>query len=283
MKSIKELKSKIIKRKRLFPEPLFDRLVARRISIYLTWILIHTPVTANQVTASQLVVGAVGCVLLGTGDKLLGGIGVFCFHFAYILDCVDGEISRYRGTSSMTGAFFDDVCHTIFNSMMYAGIAFALHNASKSIIPTIFGYLAVMFCPPYGILHLHDSLVRKRKAELSGAISASKLTPKTQNNNTNAVKSSGTHPQPSGFYGLYKKVATKTGFFFTVAPYNVNIITLFFVLDVIFPNLLPKPLSVLYFLILFYGTLLPLRHIGGIAKSVMEKRIESDYDMLFRD
>ena len=53
------------------PEP-YDRYIVRHISIFFTWFLVRTPITANQVTLLQEIVGVAGAILIGFGEGLWG-------------------------------------------------------------------------------------------------------------------------------------------------------------------------------------------------------------------
>ncbi|GMU41358.1 MAG: hypothetical protein AMXMBFR23_22240 [Chloroflexota bacterium] len=78
----------------------------RWVSIYLTRILIPLGLTANQASILNLLVGlaAAACFAVGVTAWPLG-----CALLALnmILDCVDGELARYRGSSSLTGLYLD--------------------------------------------------------------------------------------------------------------------------------------------------------------------------------
>lgn len=289
---LKDLRARIEKKERLTPETRFDRYFARKISIYITWILVHTKVSANQVTASQLVIGGLGCVFIGTGEKSFIAIGIGLLHFSYILDCVDGEIARFRGSSSLTGIFFDEASHSIFNAMLYAGLAFSSYRAAQNALPFLFGFAAVIFTPPYGILYLHDALIRQLKSDLKNLSSQEAKINKIKLSENSSGQISGLSIPTS--LGFYKKIAYKTGFFFTVVPYSINLVTVAFILDLvlakssaglensaIFPNF-PKGMSFLYLSLIYFGLTLPLRHTGGLARSIIKRRADIEYQRLFQ-
>lgn len=84
---------------------------SRRVSIYITWALVHTRITANQVTLLTVVLAATGAVLLAmpsTSVALGGAVGLLSYH---LLDKVDGDIARFRKTYSIVGVYLDEVGH----------------------------------------------------------------------------------------------------------------------------------------------------------------------------
>ena len=86
-------------------------LYQRRLSPYLTRLLIGTAVTANAVTGLMILTGAAaGAALLvpGIAGALLAAI---LAQLQMLWDCSDGEVARWRGTSSPVGIFLDKVGH----------------------------------------------------------------------------------------------------------------------------------------------------------------------------
>ena len=87
---------------------LWNRFVARPLAAPLVALLERTRVTPNQVTLMSLVVflAAAGLLVLLPGRQGLL-TAVIVLELSYVLDCVDGQLARLRGTSSPVGAHFD--------------------------------------------------------------------------------------------------------------------------------------------------------------------------------
>ena len=107
-----------------------DRWFARKVSIYITWLLLHTPISANQVTLLSLAVmlGGLACIAAGTAALL--AVGVALLLLAYILDCCDGEVARYRNQTSLRGEYLDALVHatTIPAMFLAAGTGLMLRT-----------------------------------------------------------------------------------------------------------------------------------------------------------
>lgn len=86
-------------------------LYQRQISPYLTRVLITTSITANGVTGLMILTGvAAGAALLIPG--LVGALlAAFLGQLQMLWDCCDGEVARWRGTSSPVGFFLDKMGH----------------------------------------------------------------------------------------------------------------------------------------------------------------------------
>ncbi len=86
-------------------------LYLRSLSPYLTWLLLRTSVSANGVTGLMILVGwstAAALLIPGIGGAALA---VVLGQLQMLVDCCDGEVARWRGTSSPAGVFLDKVGH----------------------------------------------------------------------------------------------------------------------------------------------------------------------------
>ncbi len=83
----------------------------RSVSPYLTRILLRTPITANGVTWLMVATGAgAACALLIPG--LPGAVlAAVLGQLQMLWDCSDGEVARWRRTTSPKGVFIDRVGH----------------------------------------------------------------------------------------------------------------------------------------------------------------------------
>lgn len=109
VESIKELRKICVKK----GDPLDARIFffSRKVSIYVTKLLLYTPITANQVTLLFIFIATVSGVFFTLGDYKYSIIGWGLYGIHRILDCVDGEIARYRKQSSVRGIYLDLISH----------------------------------------------------------------------------------------------------------------------------------------------------------------------------
>jgi phosphatidylglycerophosphate synthase len=86
-------------------------LYLRNLSPYLTWLLLKTPISANGVTVLMILTGwsaAVALLIPGVWGALLAlALG----QLQMLFDCSDGEVARWRRSSSPVGSFLDAVGH----------------------------------------------------------------------------------------------------------------------------------------------------------------------------
>ena len=104
--------------------------VFRIISIRISWVLLHTPVTANQVTVVSLVVGVAGLVLVGLADPIIALVGCGLLIVYHVLDRVDGEVARFRQKHSLYGIYLDNMGHYVTGAGLLIALAYRLAPAA---------------------------------------------------------------------------------------------------------------------------------------------------------
>lgn len=116
----------------------------RDISIHITRFLLHTPITANQVSLIRCFLQPIGAILFIFGNSLLALFGILAIMGDLILDFVDGEIARYRGTASPEGSFIDDIPHFVGFVIIFPCITFGVYQHFPQISVIILGCLATI-------------------------------------------------------------------------------------------------------------------------------------------
>ena len=87
------------------------RLYIRRVSPYLTRLLLRTPLTPNAVTALMAVSGVAAAALLTLPGIAPAAGAALLIQLQILLDCSDGELARWRGQSSPAGIYLDRIAH----------------------------------------------------------------------------------------------------------------------------------------------------------------------------
>jgi phosphatidylglycerophosphate synthase len=87
------------------------KLYMRRLSPYLTRLLLPTGISANGVTWLMIAAGVAAAGVLAL-PGLLPAIGaVLLIQLQLLLDCSDGEVARWRGEKSVLGVYLDRIGH----------------------------------------------------------------------------------------------------------------------------------------------------------------------------
>ena len=120
-------------------------LYLRKISPYLTRLLLKTPITANGVTYLMILTGlSISAALLIPG---MTGIvlALFLSQLQMLWDCCDGEIARWRNTQSPKGVFLDRVGHYLTESLIPIALSMRIIGwPDKEIIDWKLPFLAAL-------------------------------------------------------------------------------------------------------------------------------------------
>jgi len=138
-------------------QPWASKHINRRISVYFTRVFLALGVSANQATVLSLVaaIGAGGFFARAAPAYWLAGL--FLLHLSVILDCVDGEIARYRKTASPSGAYLDWICTCFSLPYLLACMSFGIYHELHSVGVLAVGFLAVI---GISVMIVHQPLVQ---------------------------------------------------------------------------------------------------------------------------
>jgi phosphatidylglycerophosphate synthase len=87
------------------------RLYMRRVSLHVTRRVLMLPITPNGWTVAMIVVGLAGAVALAVPGIATALIAALAVQVYLLLDCVDGELARWRRTTSAAGVYLDRLGH----------------------------------------------------------------------------------------------------------------------------------------------------------------------------
>lgn len=124
-------------------EDLWLYYVVRRISFYPTWLFLKMGVSANQATYISMVVGVIGCGFLAFGNYGIRIAGASLVNLWIILDCVDGNIARYRKTFSNYGELVDSLSGYIMNALLFLSVGIGAFSHSEPSFRFITRVLAI--------------------------------------------------------------------------------------------------------------------------------------------
>lgn len=106
---------------------------SRSVAIYITWLLIHTRVTANQVTLLTVSLSFAGALMLASAPTWLALVGACTMLSYHLLDKVDGDVARYRRTFSIIGVYLDEVGHGVAFAGLFLGLGLHLAWGAETV------------------------------------------------------------------------------------------------------------------------------------------------------
>jgi phosphatidylglycerophosphate synthase len=98
----------------------------------LSRLLIHTPVTPNQVSVASSAIGLAGACLLARGDALSATMGALLFQLSAVIDCVDGDVARMVFKESRLGKWLDLAGDQVVHGAVFIGIGVGLARSGSS-------------------------------------------------------------------------------------------------------------------------------------------------------
>ena len=109
--------------------------IVRKVSIRITWALLHTPLSANAVTLLGIAAGIAGALLLAWNGFWPLVAALALLQLSFIVDYSDGEVARYRARERGTvtdagGAFLDWIGHYYVPAVAVAALAYGAFDQS---------------------------------------------------------------------------------------------------------------------------------------------------------
>jgi phosphatidylglycerophosphate synthase len=150
--------------------------IVRKVSIRITWLLLHTSLSANAVTLLGIGAGIGGALLLAWNDFWPLVAALILLQLSFVVDYSDGEVARYRAReqSSATdagGAFLDWIGHYYVPAIAIVALAFgAFHQSGHEwlLLAALVAVLSTVRVPYSARDHVLLGLFRDRP-ELRGS------------------------------------------------------------------------------------------------------------------
>jgi phosphatidylglycerophosphate synthase len=109
--------------------------LVRKLSIRITWLLLHTRMSANTVTIGGILTGIAGAVMLACNQFWVLAAGLVLLQLSFVVDYSDGEVARYRAHADGTptnagGAYLDWIGHYYVPAVAIAAVAWGAFTQS---------------------------------------------------------------------------------------------------------------------------------------------------------
>jgi phosphatidylglycerophosphate synthase len=107
-----------------------SRHLNRYISLFLSRLLVKTPLRPNQVSVAILGIGVAGAITAAQGSYGSLALGAFLFQAQSVLDGCDGEMSRVSHRGSRLGEWLDTIGDDLTNYGFFGGAGIGLYRAT---------------------------------------------------------------------------------------------------------------------------------------------------------
>lgn len=139
----------------------YSRLIGRRLSIYFTWLFLHTSLTPNAVTVISLFPALIGVGLMAYPTTSALVWGFILFNLYIIIDSSDGEMARYYKKMSSFGHYMDGILHVLIYSGLYISLGTNVYLRTSNAWYLILGLVtALAYAISSFIFHTDPELER---------------------------------------------------------------------------------------------------------------------------
>jgi len=102
-------------------------------------------ITPNRLTLLSVATALVACFLITTGEEVNLLIAAVAIQVSYILDCMDGQLARYRNVMSRFGAFADKWSDYVKFPGILLALTIEAFARDPSLTPVVLGFAAILF------------------------------------------------------------------------------------------------------------------------------------------
>jgi phosphatidylglycerophosphate synthase len=128
-KALRRAERRLVWSLRKSADGIASKLINRRLSLPMSWLLARTRVHPNHITVTAFLCAVAGGVVLGGGGYAAGVAGMLLVNFGSIIDGVDGELARLKFQFSRLGQWLDTVADDLGNIAYISGVTLNLHAA----------------------------------------------------------------------------------------------------------------------------------------------------------
>ncbi len=141
-------------------------LFTNELSLILTWLLVQTRISPNQVTLASLICGILCGLMFLMGHFILGSFFLFLSH---LLDCTDGNLARAKGVFSPIGRWLDSIGDKSADVVIFLCISIHYYYIGDKlcwiVLPLVDGLLLLLY---YYIVDIGLSLgISSKKQQLT--------------------------------------------------------------------------------------------------------------------
>lgn len=101
--------------------------------------------TPNLITLFSFITAIISALFIVTGGTVNFIIAAVLIQLTHVLDCMDGQMARYRKTISLSGSLFDKLTDQIQVTIWFGSVGYAAYTQSQNILPVFLAFTGVAF------------------------------------------------------------------------------------------------------------------------------------------
>ncbi|NOZ65644.1 MAG: CDP-alcohol phosphatidyltransferase family protein [Alphaproteobacteria bacterium] len=101
--------------------------------------------TPNLITFFSFIIALISALFILAGGTMNFIVAAILIHLSHILDCMDGQMARYRKSTSQSGAFYDKLTDQIQVTIWFGSVGYAAYAQSHDVVPVFLAFAGVAF------------------------------------------------------------------------------------------------------------------------------------------
>jgi len=145
-KSVDETKFQRLWKTKNKDDEWWSSFVTAPIGILLNMIVVDWPIlNPNRITTISFISALLGAAYILPFSYQNFLIAAMLIQLSHVLDCMDGQMARYRGISSPAGSFYDKIADSIKIFIFFAAVSFTAFEETHNIVVVFLGFTAAFF------------------------------------------------------------------------------------------------------------------------------------------
>jgi len=100
--------------------------------------------TPNRITLISFITAILAAIFIVLGGVHNFIISAILIHLSHIFDCMDGQMARYRKTTSIAGSYYDKLTDEIQVALWFGAVGYAAFNQTQQALPLILAFVGVV-------------------------------------------------------------------------------------------------------------------------------------------
>ena len=101
--------------------------------------------TPNLITLFSFLVAIIAGLFIIGGGVVNFFVAAVLIHLSHVLDCMDGQMARYRNTSSLSGGYYDRLTDQIQVLIWFGAVGYAAYAQSHDVLPVFLAFTGITF------------------------------------------------------------------------------------------------------------------------------------------
>ncbi|SQD77817.1 CDP-alcohol phosphatidyltransferase family protein [Moritella yayanosii] len=101
--------------------------------------------TPNKITLISFITAIIASILIVIGGMNNFIIAAILINLSHIFDCMDGQMARYRKTTSASGSYYDNLTDQIQVTLWFGAVGYAAYAQSGSVLPVFLALIGIAF------------------------------------------------------------------------------------------------------------------------------------------